>query len=149
KLKATFAKAVALYPQSLVKVMGISVGHVSAVRVKPDHIEVEMVIDRSVPLPDDVEASIVPLSLIGERNIVLAPPWTPGKAKIADGATINKTHVPVEPDEALKAITDLANAIDPQAVKKLITNGAAALAGHGADINAVLDQASQLTQFLA
>jgi virulence factor Mce-like protein len=149
KLRASFTKAVALYPLSIVKVMGISIGHVTAVNVKDDHIEVEMVIDRAIPLPDDVEATIVPLSLIGERNIVLSPAWTPGKGKIQDGATIAKTHVPVEPDEALKAITDLANAIDPAAVQKLVSSGAKALAGRGADLNASLLQAGDLTRLLA
>ena len=150
-LKASFPRAVALYPQSIVKVMGISVGHVSSVKVMPDHIEVEMVIDRNVPLPADVEASIVPLSLIGERNIVLSPPWKPGKPKAQDHHVIpaEKTHVPVEPDEALKAITDLAKAIDPTAVEKVIHNGAAALDGHGATFNQTLSQTSDLVRLLA
>ena len=150
-LDVSFPRAVALYAESTVKVMGIDVGHVTSVKVRPDHIDVEMVIDRSVPLPDDVEASIVPLSLIGERNIVLSPPWKPGEPKAQDHHIIptEKTHVPVEPDEALKAITDLAKAIDPTAVRKLVTNGAAALAGHGQTLNDSLDQVSQLTQLLA
>jgi virulence factor Mce-like protein len=150
-LQASFPRAVALYAQSRVKVMGIDVGRVTSVKVKPDHVEVQLLIDRDVPLPDDVEASIVPLSLIGERNIVLSPPWKPGDAKAQDGHVIpaEKTHVPVEPDEALQAITDLAKAIDPAAVQKLVSGGAAALAGHGSTINDALDQASQLTQLLA
>ncbi len=150
-LQASFPRAVALYAQSRVKVMGIDVGRVTSVKVKPDHVEVQLLIDRDVPLPDDVEASIVPLSLIGERNIVLSPPWKPGDPKAQDGHVIpaDKTHVPVEPDEALQAITDLAKAIDPTAVQKLVSGGAAALAGHGTSINDALNQASQLAQLLA
>jgi phospholipid/cholesterol/gamma-HCH transport system substrate-binding protein len=124
---------------------------VSNVAVLPDHIEVEMEIDRNVPLPDDVQASIVPLSLIGERNIVLSPAWKPGDAKAQDGHVIppERTHVPVEPDEALKAITDLAKAIDPTAVQKVIHNGAAALNGQGQNINDALSQTSDLVTLLA
>jgi virulence factor Mce-like protein len=150
-LKASFPRAVALYSLSLVKVMGINVGHVSHIEVLPDHIEVEMQIDRNVPLPGDVEASIVPLSLIGERNIVLSPAWKPGDDKAEDGHVIppERTHVPIEPDVALTAITDLANAIDPNAVQKLIHNGAAALDGQGQNINDSLSQTSSLVTLLA
>jgi len=150
-LQASFPRAVALYAQSRVKVMGIDVGRVTSVKVKPDHVEVQLLIDRDVPLPEDVEASIVPLSLIGERNIVLSPPWKPGQPKASDGHVIppDKTHVPVEPDEALQAITDLARAIDPAAVEKLVSGGAAALAGHGTTLNDALDQASKLAQLFA
>src|SRR5581483_3062034 len=49
-LEASFPRAVALYPQSIVKVMGLNVGHVSAIKVLPDHVEVEMEIDGNVPL---------------------------------------------------------------------------------------------------
>ena len=150
-LKASFPRAVALYPQSIVKVMGLSVGHVSGVHLLPDHVEVDMVINRDVPLPDDVEASIVPLSLIGERNIVLSPPWKPGDAKAEDGHVIppERTHVPIEPDEALKAVTDLAKAIDPTAVEKVVHNGAAALNGQGQHINDALSEAGDLVTLLA
>jgi phospholipid/cholesterol/gamma-HCH transport system substrate-binding protein len=150
-VQASFPRAVALYEQSAVKVMGIDVGTVTRVRVMDDHVEIEMVIDDDVPLPLDVEASIVPLSLIGERNVVLSPPWRPGDERIVDGYRIpaEHTHVPIEPDEALQAITDLAEAIDPAAVRALVTNGAAALDGHGADLNRALRETADLTTLLA
>ena len=150
-LTAWFTKAVALYPQSHVKVMGLDVGRVTKVTVRDDAVQVDLLIDRKVPLPADVEATIVPFSLIGERNIVLSPAWQTGRERIADGATIpvERTHIPVEPDDALKAVTDLAKAIDPAAVSRLVLNGAAALDGNGAAINEALRQAGDLTAMLA
>lgn len=151
RLTAWFPRAVALYPESHVKVMGIDVGRVTGITTHDDAIEVTMRIDRDVPLPPDVQASIVPLSLIGERNIVLSPPWHEGLDRIADGATIplERTHVPVEPDEALQAVTDLAKAVDPSAVAGLVTNGAAALDGKGATLNDALRQGGDLASLLA
>jgi phospholipid/cholesterol/gamma-HCH transport system substrate-binding protein len=151
RVTAMFPSAVALYPRSVVKVMGITIGRVTGVALEGDHVEVTMRIDNDVPLPADVQATIVPLSLIGERNIVLTPPWKPGKAKAVDGAVIplERAHVPVEPDEALKAVTDLAKAIDPRAVEQLITGGADAFRGHGAELNTALREAAELVALLA
>ncbi|MCI0346103.1 MAG: MCE family protein [Chloroflexi bacterium] len=151
RLTAYFPRAVALYEQSRVKVMGVDVGTVRVVEVEPDRVRVEMSIDDDVPLPADVEASIVPLTLIGERNVVLHPPWHPGQPRAGDGDVIpeSRTHVPVEPDEALQAITDLARAIDPDAVQRLVTGGAAALSGRGGDLNAALAELGSLAEMLA
>ncbi len=150
-ISASFPRAVALYEESAVKVMGIDVGSVTSVEVMDDHVRVEMEIDDAVPLPADVEASIIPLSLIGERNVVLGPPWRPGDDRLGEDAVIppERTNVPIEPDEALQAITDLAEAIDPASVRALVSNGADALAGHGGDLNEALRQTADLTTMLA
>ena len=150
-LTAYFPRAVALYPESRVKTMGIDVGTVTKIEVEGDRIRVEMQIDKAVPLPSDVQATIVPLSLIGERNVVLSPSWQPGKDKAKDGDEIplERTHVPVEPDEALSALTNLARAVDPETVKQLVSGGAQAVDGHGATFNAALKQVGDLTSLLA
>jgi phospholipid/cholesterol/gamma-HCH transport system substrate-binding protein len=57
--------------------------------------------------------------------------------------------VPVEPDEALQALTDLAKAIDPQAVARLVTGAANALEGEGQTFNQLLDKAAGVTSTLA
>jgi phospholipid/cholesterol/gamma-HCH transport system substrate-binding protein len=150
-LTADFSRAVALYSHSRVKVMGVDVGSVRSIKVGGDHIRVELQIDRKVPLPANVSATIVPLTLIGERNVVLYPAWQPGMARAKDHDAIppERTSVPVEPDEALKAVTDLAKAVDPDAVRKLVSGGAAALSGHGTDVNAAIEEASNLTSTIA
>src|SRR5205085_11963449 len=150
RLTADFSRAVALYPRSRVKVMGVDVGTVRSIDVVRGHIRVALRIDRKVPLPANVQATIVPFSLIGERNVVLSPAWQPGQARAKDGDAIpaERTHVPVEPDEALKAVTDLAHAVDPDAVRKLVSSGAAALRGRGPDLNTAIEQAADLTTLL-
>ena len=131
--------------------MGLDVGRVTKVTIAGDQIRVDMAINRQVPLPADVHASIVPLSLIGERNIVLHPVYEQGMAKAKNGDVIpqSRTEVPVEPDEALEALTNLARAIDPTQIKRLVTSSAQALQGQGQNFNAALDQAGQLTNTLA
>jgi phospholipid/cholesterol/gamma-HCH transport system substrate-binding protein len=148
---ATFTRAVALYEGSQVQVMGANIGTVEDVSVDGDTIRVELSVHDDVPLPADVRAAIVPLTLVGERNIVLFPAWQPGDDRLADGADIpvERTVVPVEPDEALEAFTDLARAVDPDAVSRLVSSSADSLNGHGDDLNAALESSANLTGLLA
>jgi virulence factor Mce-like protein len=129
--------------------MGVSVGTVNAVDIDGNRVRVRFSVNRSVPIPTDVTAAIMPLSLIGERNLALTPPWTPGKAVLPDGSTITKTRVPIEVDDILKSVTQLADALNPKQVSALITGAASALQGRGATLNDALQQASSLTGSLA
>ena len=150
-LTASFPRAVALYEDSRVKVMGVDVGTVTDIATADDHIAVTMRIDDDIPLPADVGAAITPLTLIGERNVVLFPPWKPGddRARDGDDIPIDRTEVPVEPDEALEAFDELAQAIDPDEVERLVTSGAANIRGRGASLNDALRQTSDLAGTLA
>jgi virulence factor Mce-like protein len=150
-MTAYFERATAFYEKSRVKVMGLNIGTVDRVRAEGDRIRVDFSVDAKVPLPDRLDASIVPLNLIGERNLVLSPAWQPGMAKARDGKVIqlDHTHVPVETDEALKAFTNLANALDPTKVKKALGGTAQAFDGNGQAFNQALEQGGRLTSDLA
>lgn len=154
QLTARFPSAVALYEDSDVLVMGVTVGRVTDVEVDGDSVLVTMRIDDHVPLPVDIVASIMPSSLIGERNVILSPPWKPGDERLdpnSDDANIpmGRARVPVEPDDALESITELLTALDPDSVARLFEEGSQALDGNGATINATLLQLSQLVPYLA
>lgn len=151
QMTAIFYRAVAFYPGSHVKLMGNDIGTVSSVEIDGDRVKVRFAIDDDIPLPADVHAGIVPLTLIGERNLVLYPAWRPGMPKLEGKAVIppERTSVPVEPDDALKAFTDLVRAIDPKAVERLAVGGTAILQGRGPLINESLDRMAQLTTLFA
>ena len=148
---ATFTRAVALYEGSQVQVMGSNVGTVEDVAVDGEVIRVELSVDDDVPLPADVRAAIVPLTLVGERNVVLFPAWQPGDERLEDGAhlPVERTVVPVEPDEALEAFTELARAVDPEAVSRFVSSSADALNGRGDELNRALESSADLTGLLA
>jgi virulence factor Mce-like protein len=136
--------------------MGIDVGTVDSVELEDTYVRVEMTIDDDVPLPDDVEATIEPLQLIGERNVVLFPAWNEamaeeGKGRAGDGdvIAIERTHTPVEPDEGLEAFNGLARSLDPETVGQLIDDSAEVLDGQGANLGAAIDQAATLTELFA
>jgi virulence factor Mce-like protein len=146
-----FERAVALYPDSHVKVMGLDAGTITEVVPEGDEVRVELEIDGDVPIPADVHAAVVPLSLIGERNVVLYPPWQPGDERAEDGDVIplERTEIPAEPDEALQAFTDLARDLDPEEVARLVSEGAESLDGRGDDLNRALAEAGDLAQLVA
>ncbi len=155
-LTAYFARAVGLYPHGDVTVMGIDVGTVNHIEIDDQRVRVEMTIDDDVPLPVDVHATIEPLTLIGERNVVLFPAWTEamaaaGTAKATDGDVIpvERTEVPVEPDEGLEAFNDLARSLDPEVVAGLVSDSADVLEGNGARIGEALDHAATLSTTFA
>ena len=155
-LTAYFERAISLFPHGDVIVMGIDVGTVDAVEIEDTRVRVELSIRTDVPLPDDVQATIEPLTLIGERNVHLFPAWTAemeaegrGRAQDGDEIPLDRTQVPVEPDEGLQAFNELAQSLDPDVVGQLITDSADALDGQGETIATAIDQASDLTSLFA
>lgn len=148
-LSACFERAVALFEESRIKVMGADVGLVTNIEIDGDQVCVDMQIDEHVPLPADVGAAILPLTLIGERNILLFPPWKPGDDRIEPGTRIQNTRIPVEPDDVLAALTELVDAIDPERVEQFIADAAMAVDGRGEAFNNALRQGARLTEVIA
>lgn len=146
-----FTKAVAFYPRSQVQVMGAQIGSVDSVTPENGRVKVVASVDRNVPLPSNVSAAIVPLSLIGERTLTFSPAWRPGEERLRDGAVIQTDHtqVPVEVDQALQAFTTLLQAFNPADADKVLHSGAQSFQGNGTAFNAALQQSADLTANIA
>jgi virulence factor Mce-like protein len=151
EITAYFDKTVSLYPQGDVKILGLSSGKISDVKVVDTRVRVKMRINQDTPLPADVQATIVPLSLIGERYVQLFPAWTDGEPRAAPGTVIplERTTVPVEPDEALAALKKFLDTLDPNATGRLVRNLAQDLKGNGQTLNDALGQFAQLSTTLS
>lgn len=150
-IEARFSRTVALYEGADVLVMGIPVGSVDHIDTDAEGVLVSISMRGDVPLPADATAAIVPASLIGERNVVLGPAWVKGSPKLGDGDLIpvERTIIPVEPDEALESITNLLESLDPESVASLLKEGSNALDGNGDTINEALLQLSTLIPYLS
>ncbi|HEX9683688.1 MAG TPA: MCE family protein [Acidimicrobiales bacterium] len=151
RVTAYFDRTISLFPTSPVRVLGLPAGTVRSIDIEDDRVRVEIDIPADVPLPADVQATIVPLSLIGERFVQLFPAWTEGQAQAADGHVIglDRTIVPVEPDEALEAIKEFLDTLNPDATSRLIDNLASAVDGQGPTLNSAIGELSQLASTLA
>ena len=151
EVTAYFDKAVSLYDQGDVKILGLSAGKVKEVKVLGTQVRVKMRMNEGVALPADVKATIVPLSLIGERYVQLFPAWTSGQPKAPPGTVIplERTTIPVEPDQALAALKKFLDTLDPNATGRLVKNLADDLKGNGQSLNDALGEFAQLSTTLA
>jgi virulence factor Mce-like protein len=134
-----------------VKVLGLPAGRVVAVEPEGTRVRIDLEIDGDVPIPADARAAIVPQSLIGERYVQLVPAWTEGQPRLEDGATIgmDRTTVPVEPDEALQALKEFLDTLDPDGAGRLVGNAADALEGNGESLGSALGGLADLNATLA
>lgn len=141
ELTAEFERTINLFETSQVRVLGLPAGSVKDISVDGDVVRVVLRIDDDVPVPDDVQATIVPFSLIGERYVQLFPAWTEGEQRAADGDLIplDRTTVPVEPDEALAALKEFLDTLDPDGTGRLVENLGEALDGQGDSLNGALE----------
>ncbi|MEO3867281.1 MCE family protein [Nonomuraea sp. B12E4] len=151
RLAAIFAKAPALYEEARIKVMGLDAGYVEKIRIDGDKVRVDLLVDRQVPLPAGVQAVVAPQNTLGERNVVLYPPWKPGDRRIQPGATIplERTDLPVEIDDALDAFTKLTNALDDRKLGHVAGDLADGVRGRGKTINNAIADTAELTGTLA
>src|SRR5207237_5060526 len=94
---------------------------------------------------------IVPPPLIAERHVQLFPAWTTGTPAANDGDVIpiERTEVPVEPDEALAALKKFLDSLDPEATGNLVKNLAGDLKGNGQTLNDALAGIGRLATTIA
>ena len=89
-LLARFSNVGDLKLRAPVKVAGVTVGRVEAIKLVDYYAEVDLAVDRAVQLPTDTIASIATAGLLGEAHVSLSP----GSAdqNLAAGARIIHTE---------------------------------------------------------
>jgi len=164
KITARFASAIGVYEGTPVKILGVNVGTVDAVRPKGDYVEVVMTYDSKYTLPSNVTAVEVANSLVSDRYIQLTPAWhtklasklaLPNKATIA----VNRTGAPAELDDIYAALDKLAVALGPNgankggqqsgALSELIRVSAANLKGNGTALGNSITNLAKAAETLA
>ena len=152
---AYFPRAVHVYADSEVSVLGVRVGKVT--RVVPDgtQVRVDFEYDAKQKIPADAFAVFVEPTLVADRALQLAPVYDGGPV-LADHAVIPlaRTAIPIELDEFNKNLTRLADALGPNganktgALSRAVSVGAANLAGNGPALNKTLTGVSDMMSTL-
>jgi len=153
---AYFQRAIGVYPGSNVDILGVKVGRVSTVTPEGNTVRIVFSYDARFRVPTNARAVIVSPSLVSDRYVQLTPAYRNGPV-LHSGAVIPlaRTVVPVEPDEATAALTQLAQALGPNgansrgALSRLLHVGATNLRGEGAAFHQTLANASQAAGTLA
>ena len=153
-VSAHFPRAVSVFVGTDVKVLGVSIGRVTAVVPEGNSILVEMEYDDQYQLPADAKAVIVTPTLVADRFVQITPAYDGSGAVLADDADIAlpDTAVPVELDRIYASLRDLSEALGPNGVNKdgtldhLLEASASALEGEGELGNEMLRNLSEATQ---
>ena len=135
---AHFDRAVAVYPGTDLRVMGVQIGEVTAIVPDGNSVRVEMVYDEKYKLPAEAKAAVVTPTLVADRYVQVFPAYGKG-AVMPDGADIplSRTQTPIELDRMFKALDDLSVTLGPKAgstegaLDNLLTAGTKALEGNG------------------
>ena len=111
RVKAVFENSTSIRAGSPVRIAGVNVGKVKAVRrfQDTDMAEVEMEItDKGLPIHKDAELKIRPRIFLDGNFFVDLSPGTPGAPTVGDGDTIRVTQTgsPVQLDELLTTLQE-------------------------------------------
>lgn len=135
---AHFDRAVAVYPGTDLRVMGVRIGQVESVVPSGNSVRVEMSYDPEYKLPADGNAAVVTPTLVADRYVQVFPAYADGAVMPDDGdIPLERTKTPIELDEMYKALDDLSVTLGPKAgstegaLDNLLTAGAKALEGNG------------------
>jgi phospholipid/cholesterol/gamma-HCH transport system substrate-binding protein len=146
QVTAYFPRAIGLFPRSTVRVLGVEVGRITAVSPEGDRVRVAMRIREDIKVPANATAIIVPISLISDRYVQLAPVWRSGPA-LRDGAEIplERGVAPAELDDLLATLKRFLEAIEPGtatspgALGRFVQNAERALDGQGQALATTID----------
>ena len=135
---AHFDRAIAVYPGTDLRVMGVQIGKVTAVVPEGNSVRVEMKYDANYKLPADARAAVVTPTLIADRYVQVFPAYGSGPV-MADDADIplSRTQTPIELDRMFKALDDLSTTLGPAsgstrgALANLLASGSDAFEGNG------------------
>ena len=153
---AHFSRAVSVFEDTEVRILGVPVGRVTAVVPEGSTVRVEMEYDAEYPVPEDAKAVIITPTLTADRFIQLTPAYTDG-AKLADDAVIEveDTGTPIELDRIYKSLSDVTRALGPNGVNRngtldnVLGAGAEFLDGQGAKANTTIVNMSRAVKVFA
>jgi len=155
-LTAHFDRTVGLYVHSDVRVLGVRIGQVTAIKPEGKTVRVDMQYDAKYKLPVDAKAVVVSPSIVSDRYVQVTPVWRSGDALPSSyDLPEDRTAVPVELDQIYSALDQLNRAIGPNganksgALSRLLDVGAQNLKGNGQLLNTSLDDLSKAVATLA
>ena len=156
RITAYFDRAVGLYEHSSVRVLGVEVGEVEAVRPEGGQVRVDLTVDDGVPIPAGAKAVMVAPSLVSDRYVQLTPAYTTGP-RMSSGEVVprQRTMTPADLDDLYRSANALSQALGPNGANRrgdlaaLLDTTAAGLDGNGAELNRTIRRLGELSQTLS
>ena len=156
RLSADFSETVGLYPGSDVQILGVPVGHVTAVRPHGDVVRVSMELTPGQQVDAQTGAVIVAPTLVSDRYVQLTTPYV-GGTPLASGTHLprDRTAVPVEIDQLYASLDDVGRKLGPKGINKhgalsrFLNVAAANLDGQGTQLNQMIAEFGKATGTLS
>ena len=155
EVTAFFPRAIGLFERSTVRVLGVEVGRITEVAPEGDRVRVGLRIQQDVKIPATATAIIVPISLISDRYVQLAPVWRNGPSlRDGDEIPLERGVAPAELDDLLATLKSFLEAIEPGtpdspgALGRFVQNAERALDGQGQALGTTIDAITTLLDAL-
>ena len=149
---AVFQDVTGLAAGQEVRIAGVRVGEVTAIKVARDriHADVEFKVLKTSVLTEGTKATIKYRNLVGERYVALSQE-VGGATALKDGATLDLEHTQSALDLTVlfNGFKPLFAALSPKDVNELSGNIISVLQGEGGNINSLLAKTASLTSTLA
>jgi phospholipid/cholesterol/gamma-HCH transport system substrate-binding protein len=142
KISATFDDVTGLLINDNVKVAGVKVGKITAIKVRDGRAVVSFRVKHQLKLPSDTEAAVRWRNLLGQRYLYLYP----GTSSVAlrHGGSIRTTRSVVDLGELLNRLGPIVAAIDPSKVNEFLDTIVGALNGNEAKIGESIDNLAKV-----
>ncbi|MBA9002942.1 MCE family protein [Thermomonospora cellulosilytica] len=150
---ADFASSPGLNPGLEVTHLGVRVGKVGAIELKPGHAEVRIDLDRHAQVPSTAGARVMRKSAIGEPYIELTPPPAsaaePRPLRAGDHIPLSRTAGGTDYRHLFRSLGDTLDAVDPEDARTLVHETATALEGRDDSLRDLIADTHRLTGTLA
>lgn len=145
-VSADFADSGGIFPNAEVTYRGVPVGRVSAMRLLPDGVRVDLRIDPHKPrIPASAKAVVTDRSAVGEQFVDLVPAADAGPY-LEPGAVIpmGRNQIPTSTQTLLLNLDLLVKGVDRKALTTVVDELGTAFAGTGTDLQQLLDYGDEL-----
>jgi phospholipid/cholesterol/gamma-HCH transport system substrate-binding protein len=144
---ADFADSGGIFTNAEVTYRGVTVGRVSALRLSPTGVRVDLRLDDGRAIPADTKAVVEDRSAVGEQYVDLQPN-TAGGPFLQQGSTIprSQTSIPLPTQTLLLNLDRLVRSVDRHDLSVVIDQLGKAFAGSGRDLQRIVDSGDALTR---
>lgn len=147
-VRLQLAESGGIFSNAEVSYRGVTVGRVGQLRLIPDGVEVDLVLDNSGPrIPTDLRAVVANRSAVGEQYVDLQPRSDNGPY-LQQGSVITKdrTATPLPVDSVLLDLDRLVTSVPIDRLRVVIDELYTAMNGSGPSLRQLLDATTQFTR---
>lgn len=142
---ALMADAAAVRVGDDVRVAGISVGRVTKLSAREDHIEMQMSLDNAVPLGDQTRLEVRMLTVVGGYYIALIPA---GDGRLSEAIPLERVVLPYSLPEVFEAAIEPVDEVDGAELRRNIDAVSSALSRRPGSVQESLSGVTSLVDIL-